>query len=186
MERHPTLEVEIVLGGLRPGGTEKLDDAAKRFRLGHWARVEEASGLPFNREGFLARQNFIYDTEPICRAVVAARTLAPEVDLVSIFRFVQRGFYVAALDTTDGHVLALLTSQALVEAGHAVDAAAVYQIWASAEVKAATAADFAKARSMGVQSFPTLFLERDGRQQLVAGGYAKVDELDKTLQHLMA
>jgi len=70
LARHPGLEFEIVLGGLRAGGTEVLDDAAKQFRLQHWARVEAASGLPFNREAFAARQGFVYDTEPVCRAAL--------------------------------------------------------------------------------------------------------------------
>jgi putative protein-disulfide isomerase len=66
-----------VVGGLRAGATDVLDDAGKQFRLLHWARVEAASGLPFNREGLMVRENFVYDTEPICRAVVTARILAP-------------------------------------------------------------------------------------------------------------
>jgi putative protein-disulfide isomerase len=63
VERHPDIALELVMGGLRAGGTDVLDDAGKRFRLQHWARVEELSGLEFNRDGLMARQNFIYDTE---------------------------------------------------------------------------------------------------------------------------
>lgn len=185
-QRHPELAIDIVAGGLRPGGTEKLDDAGKRFRLSHWARVEEASGLPFNREGFLARQDFIYDTEPICRAFVAARRLAPEVDLLSVFRALQRGFYVDAVDTTDGHTLSLLAAKALTEAGHAIDAATFHQAWTSADTISATAADFARARGYGVNSFPALLLEKDGRLQALSGGYASVDELERNLKHLSA
>jgi putative protein-disulfide isomerase len=46
-ERHPEMSLEIVVGGLRAGATDILDDAGKRFRLEHWAKVEQASGLPF-------------------------------------------------------------------------------------------------------------------------------------------
>jgi putative protein-disulfide isomerase len=72
MQSLPELRLEIVVGGLRAGATDVLDDAGKRFRLAHWARVEEASGLPFNRDALLARENFVYDTEPICRVVTEA------------------------------------------------------------------------------------------------------------------
>jgi putative protein-disulfide isomerase len=116
---------------------------------------------------------------------VAARTLAPEADLLTVFRALQRGFYVDALDTTDGHTLSLLAAQALAKVGHMVDAATFYQAWASADIIAATQADFARARAIGVQSFPTLLLEQEGRLLLVSGGYANLDELDKTLQRLM-
>jgi putative protein-disulfide isomerase len=183
--RHPDLPLEIVAGGLRPGGTEKLDDNGKQFRLAHWARVEAASGLPFNREGFLARQNFVYDTEPICRAFVAARILAPNADLLSVFRALQRGFYIDALDTTDGATLSLLAAQALGAVGHPMEASTFHQAWLSAAVVAATQADFARTRAFRVQSFPTLLLERNGRVTPVGGGYANVVELEKILQPLM-
>jgi putative protein-disulfide isomerase len=49
-ERHSELSIEIVVGGSRAGATDILDDAGKRFRLEHWAKVEQASGLPF-RDG---------------------------------------------------------------------------------------------------------------------------------------
>lgn len=185
-QRHPELSIEIIAGGLRPGGTEKLDDAGKRFRLTHWARVEAASGLPFNREGFLARQDFIYNTEPICRAFVAARRLAPQVDLLSVFRALQRGFYVDAVDTTDGPTLSLLAASALTEAGHAIDAATFHQAWTAADTIAATSADFIRARGYGVNSFPALLLEQDGHVQTLSGGYASVDELERSLHLLTA
>lgn len=113
LERRPEASLQIILGGLRAGATDVLDDAGKQFRLHHWVRVEEASGLPFNREGLLARQGFVYDTEPICRAVVAARILRPEANLLKVFRAFQHAFYVDALDTTDGVVLANVGISAL-------------------------------------------------------------------------
>lgn len=185
-ERHPDLALEIVAGGLRAGGTEQLDDAGKRFRLGHWARVEAESGLPFNREGFLARKNFVYDTEPICRAFVTARLVAPHVNLLSVFRAIQRGFYIDALDTTDGKVLSALTAQALLDAGYSIDAAAFYQQWASPETIDATKADFARTKDLRVQSFPALFFEHEGHVQALGSGYAKAEELDAMLRPMLA
>ena len=101
LQARPDLPLQIVVGGLRAGGSEVLDEAGKQFRLTHWARVEAASGLPFNREALMARKGFVYDTEPICRAVVAARNIAPEAPLLDVFRALQHAFYVDGLDTTD-------------------------------------------------------------------------------------
>ena len=120
MALHPGLALDIVVGGVRAGATDVLDDAGKQFRLGHWARVEAASGLPFNREALHARQGFIYDTEPICRAVVAARRLAPQADLLAVFRALQVAFYVDGLDTTDGRILATVVAAALRAQGLAI------------------------------------------------------------------
>jgi len=53
--RRPELSLEIMVGGVRAGATDLLDDSSKQFRLGHWARVEESSGLPFNRTAWSMR-----------------------------------------------------------------------------------------------------------------------------------
>ncbi len=182
VERHPDIALELVMGGLRAGGTDVLDDAGKRFRLQHWARVEELSGLEFNRDGLMARQNFLYDTEPICRAVVAARILAPDCDLLSVFRALQRSFYVDALDTTDGTVLAKAGAATLTKAGHPTTAEKFLKVWQEPATIAAAQADFRRTRELGVASFPTLFVERDGKHQRVGNGYAKVDALEHELR----
>src|SRR5258708_38664478 len=101
----PELDVQIVLGGLAAGSKQVLDDAGKQFRLTHWARVEQMSGAQFNREALLARKGFVYDTEPVCRAVVTARLIEPSINLLKVLGAVQQAFYVDGLDTTDGAVL---------------------------------------------------------------------------------
>lgn len=186
MEMHPELELDIVVGGVRAGATDILDDAGKAFRLGHWERVQANSGLPFNREAFLARQNFVYDTEPVCRAVVAARKLAPDADLLGVFRTLQKAFYVDGLDTTDGHVLADVASAALHAAGHAIDAAAFHATWQAAATIAETQADFRKARTMGVRSFPALLLETSKGMVEVSPGYAHAPVIEARLRALLA
>jgi putative protein-disulfide isomerase len=185
MQMHPELELDIVVGGVRAGATDILDDAGKAFRLGHWQRVEASSGLPFNREAFVARQNFVYDTEPVCRAVVTARKLAPEADLLSVFRALQDAFYADGLDTTDGRVLAIVASAALTEAGHPVDALTFQTTWQATATIAETNADFLKARAMGVRSFPALLLDTGEGMVEVSGGYAHAPELDARLRTLL-
>lgn len=186
MDMHPDLELDIVVGGVRAGATDILDDAGKAFRLGHWERVEASSGLPFNREALLARENFVYDTEPVCRAVVAARKLAPQADLLSVFRALQRAFYVDGLDTTDGRVLSEVAAAALAGLGHAVDADAFHAAWQAAATIAETQADFRKARAMGVRSFPALLLETAKGMVEVSPGYAHAADVDRRLRGLLA
>jgi putative protein-disulfide isomerase len=182
---HPALQLEIMVGGVRAGATDLLDDSGKQFRLGHWARVKESSGLPFNRAAFLARENFVYGTEPICRAVVTARHLAPQADLLAVFRALQHAFYVDGLDTTDGLVLADVAVAALEEAGHAVSAAAFYRNWRAAATIEATLAEFAQVRAIGVRSFPALLLEVDDQFIEISPGYAPVAALKARLNAVL-
>jgi putative protein-disulfide isomerase len=181
MTLHPGLELEIIVGGVRAGATDLLDQAGKEFRLGHWERVEAQSGLPFNRAALMARENFVYDTEPVCRAVVTARKLAPAADLLAVFRALQQAFYVEGLDTTDGRVLS-----AVVAAQLQLDVGAVLGMWQHADTIAQTRADFSRARALGVRSFPALLLDKGGEIVEVSGGYAKVEQLNHRLRQIMA
>nr|WP_299505969.1 DsbA family protein [uncultured Rhizobium sp.] len=186
VERYPDISLEIVVGGLRAGATDVLDESGKRFRLEHWARVEQSSGLPFNREGLMAREGFVYDTEPACRSVVAARILAPTTNLLKVFRAFQHAFYVDAVDTTNGEVLADVGAAALSANGHSIAPAELLATWQQKDAIDATAADFAMARSMGVTSFPALFLERHGQRRRVASGYATFHQIEQNMNALLA
>ena len=62
----------IELGGLRPGTTQVMHQAAKDSTRTHWEHVYEASGQPFDF-GFFDRQDFVYDTDPAARATVMVR-----------------------------------------------------------------------------------------------------------------
>jgi putative protein-disulfide isomerase len=133
----------------------------------------------------MARKGFVYDTEPVCRAVVAARILAPEADLLKVFRAFQHAFYVDALDTTAGKVLAMVGAAALNTIGHAVTPDDFLAVWLKQSTIDTASADFAKARAAGVASFPTLFLEQNGTLRRVGNGYAHVDTWERDLGALL-
>ncbi|MEM9895321.1 MAG: hypothetical protein AAF789_03035 [Bacteroidota bacterium] len=63
---------KILVGGLRPGGGDRWDAQMKFFLRDHWEHVSEMSGQVFNYN-LLELDHFNYDTEPSCRAMVAAR-----------------------------------------------------------------------------------------------------------------
>ena len=182
MAMHPELDLDIIVGGVRAGATDVLDQAGKEFRLGHWARVEAQSGLPFNREALLARQDFVYNTEPVCRAVVAARKLAPQTDLLAVFRALQQAFYVDGRDTTDGRVLAEVVAEQL-----QLDVEVVLRVWEDHDTIMQTKADFARARALGVRSFPALLLDTGKGIVEISGGYAHAAQLQQALaRHTLA
>lgn len=182
----PEISLSIVVGGVRAGATDLLDNHGKNFRLSHWDRVEVASGLQFNREAFLARQGFVYDTEPVCRAVVTARRLAPKGPLLDVFRALQHAFYVDGEDTTDSVSLARITAQALGVSGYSISAATVLDEFnADATIKE-TQADFAKARAWGVSSFPSLLMINNGALTSVAPGYLDASELIERLERQLS
>ena len=173
----PALELDVVVGGLRPGETAVMPRHQRVARLEHWSRVEAASGLPFNREAFLANDALVYDTEPACRAVVAARRLAPGVDQLAVLRAIQRAFYVDGRNITQADVLADVTAGALSEQGFDTMPEEFLSVWQSAEVVAETQSDFLKARQWGISSFPSLLLEDGNKVYSVSPGYVDAAQL---------
>lgn len=165
----PDLELEIVVGGVRNRSTELLDEAGKQFRLAHWERVEALSGLPFNRQAFLAREGFIYDTEPVCRAVVAARRLAGAEPLLSVFRALQHAFYVDGRDTTDVRTLSEVAATALQAMHYPAATEAMLALMRDPAIVAETQAEIRRARALGARSFPTLLVDRGSTVETVEG-----------------
>ncbi|MWV14312.1 DsbA family protein [Pseudomonas sp. R-28-1W-6] len=184
-EATPQLKLQIVVGGVRAGETATMSDEMKHFRLGHWARVESLSGLTFNREAFVALENFVYDTEPVCRAVVTARKLAPDMAILPLFRHLQETFYVHGRDTTSDEVLAEVGAQVMTSLGYPTHKDTFLMMGKDEATMAETQQDFLKARSWGISSFPALLLEVNGQLHIVATGYMAASELEKNLRLIL-
>ena len=184
MEAMPELDVQVVVGGMAAGSTTVLDDAGKQMRLQHWARVEQMSGAEFNRDALMARKNFVYDTEPVCRAVVTARLIAPKVDLVKVFRAFQRSFYVDGADTTNGRLLADVGVKALSAQGIECGADRFFDTWTSNAAIKEAQKDFSLSRQLGVTGFPSLFVEQEGRVGRLSSGYVQAAQVTQALQSI--
>jgi putative protein-disulfide isomerase len=179
----PDIPLNIVVGGLRPFNTKPMDEQLKATLLMHWRHVAERSGLPFSYEA-LSRPGFVYNTEPACRAVVAARMLAPSAAL-PVFQAIQHAFYAEGKDVTQGDVLAAVATGALRQTGLTIEAAEFGQTWAAEETIAQTRSDFQQTQRWGIKGFPTLVLERDGSLNLVTHGYTTAAELVDTIQKII-
>ena len=171
----PGTQLDIVLGGLRAYNTEMMDEGKKATILTHWKHVEEASGLPF-LSSVMARPGFVYDTEPACRAVVAARILgrdSPSRPTLQVLHAIQRAFYAQGRDVTDLQVLADIGAAALTGAGQAIDSAGFLAMLNADATIAQTRQDFSQVQRWGIQGFPALLIEHHASLHLVSSGYAK-------------
>lgn len=166
------VQTQLVVGGLR-SGSSALDSATRQYILEHWQAVAEATGQPFRFDGAMP-DGFVYDTEPACRALVAARGLHCA-DVWTLLELIQRAFYEQALDVTRAPQLVDLAEQA----GYAREAFAA--AFSSADTRAQTAADFSWVQDLGIAGFPTLLAERKGQLALLTNGYQPLDKLEPLL-----
>lgn len=162
-----TAPIRLVLGGLRAGETKPMNERSKEYVRGHWLDVHSATGQPFDF-GFFDREGFVYDTEPACRAAVAARSLSPAMAL-AYFDAVQRAFYVDNRDVT--------ACDTLTEVADSVgfDRRAFEAVFWAPEILEATRADFDLTHALGISGFPTLVLEDDVGQAYLTIGYRPLD-----------
>ena len=161
--------LELLVGGLRPGNTERFDPHRRDYILGHWHAVHERTAQPFNFD-FDMPQDFTYDTEPASRAVVVVRTLNPQKSL-HYFKEIQRTFYVENQDVTKERVL---TKLALAQG---IDKDTFQKNFHDKDIKQKVWDEFGRCRELGVSGFPSL-LGMDGETPTsLTHGYLPIEAL---------
>ena len=169
-QAHPELPVRIINGGLRPGSAAQTLDASLRGYLTQaWRSVEAASGQPFDWT-VLDWTDFRYDTDPAARAVVAVRRLEPTREL-DYFRALQAAFYAQGRDITR------VTVQVEVAEACGLDATQMDAALGAPDLGLVTRSDYLEARSLGVQGFPTLLLDRGEDLRGICAGFKTSDGL---------
>jgi len=165
-ERGVSLELRV--GGLRRERVV-MDQAGRQRTLSYWQAVHSATGQPFNLAQGLP-EALVYDTEPACRALVAARGL-DEARVWSLSLLIQQAFYQHGQDVTQPSVLVDLAEAA------GLSRSEFAERYDDSATKAATAADFIWVENLGIAGFPTLLAEHEGQLALVTNGYQPLPAL---------
>ncbi len=177
--KEQSIGFEIIVGGLRPGGGDPWDDDMKRFLMHHWKEVNARSGQPFGYQLF-DREEFHYDTEPACRAVVTAKQFMDQEGVLRFFEAVQRKFYV---DNEDPKEVTYYES-ICTELGIAFkDFEASFD---TIETRQRTRSEFELNRQWGVRGYPTVVLQVDGKLYLVCNGYATAEVMGQRIDQLLS
>lgn len=170
------LDVEIVMGGLRPYNTEKMSDM-KDFLTHHWEDVNKASGQQFNYE--ILDSDLPYDTEPASRATVVVRDLDPSKEY-AFFKGVQKTFYFE----NKNPLIPASFHDLLNTLG--IDIDSFEEKFNSEEYKEKVKQDFRRANDLNARSFPTLLLEINGERYAIAIGYADASAMSAKIDKLIA
>lgn len=161
--------VRLVVGGLMPNVKNLLSDESKSEIRHHWEQVHETTGQPFCFD-FFEREGFTYNTEPSCRAVVAARSIAPERSFAFLAN-VHEAFYVGNRDVTDPQVLLALAEET------GLDREDFVASFNAKEIMEETFRDFQTARRMNVRGFPSILLRDDEEYAFLTVGYQPLENL---------
>ncbi|MGB3463677.1 MAG: DsbA family protein [Cyclobacteriaceae bacterium] len=167
-----------VVGGLRPGGGDPWDDQMKNFLKHHWQEVTAKSGQPFGYDLF-ERESFNYDTEPPCRAIVAARPLVGEQEL-EFFTAVKYKFYVASEDPGEESFY-----QSICEEFN-VDYASFLERFKSETIRKETHDEFVLNRNWGVRGYPAVILKQDEKLYSITNGFATFEQMKEQVGYILS
>jgi len=170
-------DLEIIMGGLRAGGGEAWNQQFKDFLKHHWEDVGIRSGQPFKFD-ILGWDNFDYDTEPACRAVVTVQSM-DESKALPFFKEVQKGFYLENRDPKSVTFYKSICEEMGI--GYSTFASN----FESEEMKSVTQTHFKKSKQIGVRSFPTILIEHKGEMHLVASGYSTFAKMKERIDTIL-
>ncbi len=165
------LLIRLVMGGLRPGTTKPMDEAAKRVTREHWEHVQKASGQPFDFS-FFERAKFVYDTEPTAKAVVVVQWNGMD-QAMNLLKRLHVAFYAHNQDVTDEVVLAELAAEG------GLDPAEFLRSFRSDEATQETWQDSAIAQKAGIRGFPSMIagVDEGAEYKIVTMGYQPAERL---------
>lgn len=166
--------ITLVVGGLRPGNDQALNDEAKEVLLHHWHQVHDHTGQSFDFE-LKFPSSFVLDTEPSCRAARTMQQLKPE-KTFDYFKALHQAFYLDHQDITQADILTQLATP------FGVEAEAFVSTLQSEAMKDRTIEDFHFAQRLGVQGFPTVVLNDREGFKLLCNGYQPYERLKPFLQ----
>jgi len=175
-EYNQDLDFELVPGGLRPYNEQVMTEL-KDFLTGHWNEVHERSGQEFNYK-ILDNTTITYDTEPPSRAAIVVRQLSPKNE-IDFFKKSQVLFY------KENKNMHLAESYYALLDEYRIDKEEFTTLYNSEEIKRKIKDDFYRASSLGVNSFPTILLEYDGKITPIARGYSTGEKMIEKVEGLM-
>lgn len=172
------VQLQLVAGGLSPFNTKVMDESQKLAIKAHWKEVEKETGVTFSNQT-MSQKDFVYDTEPACRAVVAVRETVPEMSL-GYMHVLQKAFYVEGQNITQPTILAEVAEKI------GLDRKNFEAAFELPSIKDATTDDFAMTKRWNISGFPTLLLKQGRKLHVLTIGYAKYDELMARLDEVKA
>ena len=168
-------QFSLVVGGLRTKGEMPWNETSKNYLKEHWQQVSQRTGQAFS-DSLFEKEQFGYDTYPSCKAVVTVRELFGMQNAFSYLHTIQEAFYTKAQDITSEDVLTDLVKDL------GLDSILFKKFFESERAQLLMEHDFAKARSMGANAFPSVVVIDEEGHMVSQKGYRSLLEMQKLLK----
>lgn len=169
LEKLPAeIVIRRLLGGLAPDSEVPMPESMQAMLQQTWRRIETMiPGKQFNFE-FWSQCTPRRSTYPACRAVIAAREQGEQNDPI-MTRAIQQAYYQQARNPSDHETLVKLAAEIGLDperfASQLLDEKTHQQLLD----------EINSARSIGIDSFPSLMLEQNGQFTSILANYTNMD-----------
>lgn len=158
------MDIRRLVGGLAPDSEVPMPQSMREMLQQTWRRIEQTiPGTRFNHD-FWTNNEPRRSTYPANRAVLAARTQGAEFDALMTAR-IQQAYYLEARNPSDNDTLVDLAADI------GLDTNAFAADLVAAATQQQLLAEIQASRALGIDSFPSLALERAGRLYHVGLNY---------------
>ncbi len=162
------IRVRRLLGGLAPDSDVPMPESMQAMLQETWRRIETMiPGKQFNFD-FWRQCSPRRSTYPACRAVIAAREQGEQYDPI-MTRAIQQGYYQQARNPSDNETLIELAAEI------GLDSERFAKQLLDPQTHQKLLDEISSGRSIGLDSFPSLMLERSGQYLPVLANYTNVD-----------
>ncbi|MFD2999630.1 DsbA family protein [Pontibacter toksunensis] len=174
---HGRLIVQVLLGDMYAHATEPLSPEEKSNLAVSWHRIQEYTFQPFDYR-FFKQRDFIYNTEPACRALLCVRLLRPKL-LLEVLRAFHSAFFVDGHDLKDPGVLVRLVGLFGIEEN------LFLALFESEEIARQMEEEFSYVDSIGATSFPSVLVQTGQGVEKIAHGYVPLDQLEQRMLQVL-
>ncbi len=174
---HLPEEVEVTryLGGLASDTDQPMPEAMQQMLQQTWQRIEQMiPGKHFNFD-FWTNCEPRRATYPACRAVIAAREQGEQYDSL-MTQAIQRAYYQQAKNPSENETLIELAD------GLGLDKNRFEQVLVAKETQQQLLDEIETAEAMGVNGFPSLLLQHQGRLEPVLVNYTDANAMLRQIE----
>jgi putative protein-disulfide isomerase len=167
------LKVQVLFGDLHAHSSTPLLQTEKDRMAVSWHQIQERTFLPFDYR-FFTEQEFIYNTEPACRALLCVRLLRPVLTL-EVLRAMHSAFYADGLDIRKPEVLAKIVGL------FGISENLFLTLFESEEIMQQMDDEFGYVDDMGATTFPSVFLLTNHGAEQIAEGFTDLQDLERRM-----
>lgn len=164
--------VVYVVGGLAADSDEVMPVAMQQQIAGYWKKIETLLGTEFNYD-FWSSNSPRRSTYPACRAILSARSQGAEQAMKNA---IQRAYYLQARNPSDDDVLLAIAEEI------GLDGDQFAADFFAESTQASLLDEIAFARSIGGNSFPSLFLRTEQKTVELSIDYQDADTVLRQLK----